>query len=68
MIKLISRNGGLIFGADTESHIPELPTTPEQMEGITGRIEPIPAWSFALTGNGKVYWFTGTTWALFGEV
>jgi len=68
MVKLISRYGGLVFGVDTEAHVSELPTTPEQMVAVTGRLEDIPAWSFALIGNGKVYWFTGVVWALLGEV
>ena len=68
MVKLISRYGGLVFGVDTEAEVSQLPTTPEQMEAITGRVEEVPAWSFALMGNGKVYRFTGTVWALLGEV
>lgn len=68
MVKLISRYGGLVFGVDTEAEVAQLPTTPEQMVTITGRVEEVPAWSFALMGNGKVYRFTGTVWALLGEV
>ena len=68
MVKLISRYGGLVFGVDTEANVSQLPTTTDTMEPITGRKEEIPIWSFALTGNGKVYWFTGTAWTLFGEV
>ena len=68
MVKLITRCGGLVFGVDTVANLTQLPTTPEQMELVTGRVEEIPIWSFALTGTGKVYWFTGTTWSLFGEV
>lgn len=68
MVHLITRGGGFVFGVDTEANVAQLPTTPAQMEAITGHEEGIPAWSFALTGNGKVYWFSGTAWALFGEV
>lgn len=68
MVKLISRYGGLVFGVDTEANVTQLPITKEAMEPITGRVEDIPIWSFAVTGNGKVYWFSGTTWSLFGEV
>lgn len=67
MVKLISRYGGLVFGVDTEVEVAQLPTTPEQMSTITGRVEDVPAWSFALIGNGKTYWFTGSVWSLFGE-
>ena len=68
MVNLISRDGGFVFGVDTEANVTQLPTTPEQMGEITGHKEDIPAWSFALIGTGKVYWFTGTAWLLFGEV
>lgn len=67
MVKLISRYGGLIFGVDTEAEVSQLPTTDDAMEAISGRKEEVPIWSFALTGNGKVYRFTGTIWSLFGE-
>ena len=60
MPKLISRYGGLVFGVDAEAHVSQLPITPDDMVAISGRKEEIPIWSFALTGNGKVYWFTGT--------
>ena len=67
MVNIISRCGGLVFGVDTETNVAELPKTPDEMEAISGRKEEIPAWSLALIGNGKIYWFTGSVWFLFGE-
>ena len=67
MVRLISRYGGLVFGIDQDTEITGLPVVPDDMIPLTGRSEQIPAWSFALSGTGKVYWFSGTVWALFGE-
>lgn len=66
MVTLISRAGGFVFGCDSAEDVPSLPTTNEGMAPFTGREEVLPKWSFALVGNGDVYYFNGTAWAKVG--
>jgi hypothetical protein len=61
---LITRDGGFVFGF--EQATTELPTTDLEMREVTGRVEPLPKWSFAIKSDGTVYRFDGADWVALG--